>query len=148
MKRTTKWIVLLGMAALLSGCATGGPKYTEMSQSMTAPQAGTERIWFYRTTAMGFAVQPVVNLNGEPVGKAVPQAFFYADRPPGDYTVSTSTEVEKNLTFRLEQGQPRYVRLNIGLGIMVGRVYGVLVDEETARKEMESTSYLQKAAAN
>jgi hypothetical protein len=44
---------------------------------------------------LGAAVQRAVKLNGEVVGKAVPQGFFYVDRPPGDYTVTTATEVEK-----------------------------------------------------
>ena len=147
MKRLGHFVALLSFFALLAACASGGPKYKEMSQGLTTPQPGTERIWFYRTSVMGAAVQPEVKLNGETVGKAVPEGFFYVDRAPGDYTVTTSTEIEKKLTFKLELGQPRYVRLDIGMGFFVGHVYAVLVDEEKAKKELDSTSYIGKTAA-
>jgi hypothetical protein len=135
------------MAVIVAGCATGGQKFKEMSSEMAAPPAGMGRIYFYRTSVFGAAVQPEVKLNGEVVGKAVPQGFFYADRPPGDYTVTTATEVEKKLTFTLDAGQVRYVRLAISMGVFVGHVYGELVDEPVAVKEMESTSYTGSVAA-
>jgi hypothetical protein len=135
------------MAVIVAGCATGGQKFKEMSSEMAAPPAGMGRIYFYRTSVIGAAVQPEVKLNGEVVGKAVPQGFFYADRPPGDYTVTTATEVEKKLTFTLDAGQVRYVRLAISMGVFVGHVYGELVDEPVAVKEMESTSYTGSVAA-
>jgi hypothetical protein len=148
MKRIAQWVASLSIIALVAGCAaTGGPKYKEMSQGIATPQPGTERIWFYRTTFLGFAVQPDVKLNGEVVGSAVPGGFFYVDRSPSDFTVTTATEVEKKLTFALEQGQPRYVRLDMSMGFFLGHVYAVLVDEEKAKKEMESTTYTVKAAA-
>jgi hypothetical protein len=145
--RLLRWAGLLAMVVIVAGCATGGPKFKEMSSEMAAPPAGLGRIYFYRTSVFGAAVQPEVKLNGEAVGKAVPQGFFYADRPPGDYTVTTATEVEKTLTFTLDAGQVRYVRLAISLGVFVGRVYGELVDETVAVKEMESTSYTGSVAA-
>ena len=145
MIRLLRFAGLLGVAAIVAGCATGGPKFTEMSSGMGAPAAGMGRIYFYRTSVFGAAVQPAVKLNGEAVGEAVPQGFFYADRPPGDYTVTTTTEVEKALTFTLDAGQVRYVRLAISMGVFVGRVYGELVDEPVAVKEMESTRYTGSA---
>jgi Protein of unknown function (DUF2846) len=78
------------------------------------------RIYFYRTALIGAAVQPDVKLNGEVVGKAVPNGFFYADRPAGNYQVATETEVERKLTFTLERGQVRYARLNISMGSSSG----------------------------
>jgi hypothetical protein len=99
------------------------------------------RISFYRTALIGTAVQPDVKLNGEVVGKAVPNGFFYADRPAGNYQVATETEVERKLTFTLEPGQVRYVRLNISMGFFVGHVYGELVDEPKGREEIADMRY-------
>ena len=147
MIRLLRWAGFLGMAVIVAGCATGGQKFKEMSSEMAAPPAGMGRIYFYRTSVFGAAVQPEVKLNGEVVGKAVPQGFFYSDRPPGDYTVTTATEVEKKLTFTLDAGQVRYVRLAISMGVLVGHVYGELVDEPVAVNEMESTSYTGSVAA-
>jgi Protein of unknown function (DUF2846) len=98
-------VVVVIVSLLLSACATSGPKFTEMGASMPAAATDRGRIYFYRTKALGAAVQPDVRLNGEVVGKAVPNGFFYADRPAGNYQVATETEVERKLTFTLEPGR-------------------------------------------
>jgi Protein of unknown function (DUF2846) len=90
-------------------------------------------------------VQPEVRLNGQAVGRAVPNGFFYMDRPAGSYQVATETEVEKKLTFTLEPGQVRYVRLNISMGFFVGHVYGELVDEAKGRSAIAGTRYVGSA---
>lgn len=130
----------LAVAALLvlAGCASG-PGYKDASASFRAVPAGQGRIFFYRASSLGAAIQPEVKLNGEPVGKAVPKGFFFVDGSPGDYQVTTTTEVEKALTFRLDPGQTRYVRLGISMGFMVGHVYPELVDDAVGKKEIEKT---------
>jgi hypothetical protein len=87
-------------------------------------------------------VQPDVRLNGDVVGKAVPRGFFFVDRQPGNCEVTTSTEVERKLTFTLEPDQVRYVRLNISMGMFVGHVYGELVDEAKGASEIASMRYV------
>ena len=106
---------------------------------------GRRRTFAVSTALLGAAVQPEVRLNGEKVGKAVPNGFFYVDRPAGNYQVVTETEVEKKLTFTLDAGQARYVRLNISMGFWVGRVYGELIDEAEAKSEIASTRYIGAA---
>jgi len=130
---------------LLSGCASG-TKFSEMGATMPAAKPDMGRIYFYRTTLLGAAVQPEVRLNGEKVGKAVPNGFFYVDRPAGNYQVVTETEVEKKLTFTLDAGQVRYVRLDISMGFMVGHVYGELIDEDKARSQIVDMRYVGSAA--
>lgn len=48
------------------------------------------------------------------------------------------------LTFRLERGQTRYVRLNISMGLMVGHVYPELVEDAVGKKEIEKTKSIEK----
>lgn len=96
------------------------------------------------TPGIGAAVQPEVKLNGERVGSAVPKGFFYVDRSPGDYEVTTTTELKKSLTFHLDAGQTRYVRLNISFGFMVGHVYPELVEESVGKTELEKTKSTTK----
>jgi hypothetical protein len=134
-------VVAVLASIVLSACATSGPKFSEMNAAMPAATPDTGRIYFYRTAMLGAAVQPAVRLNGEAVGRAVPNGFFYVDRPAGSYQVATETEVEKKLTFTLETGQVRYVRLNISMGFFVGHVYGELVDEAKGKSEMAGTRY-------
>ncbi len=143
MRRSILFPIAIVAAVILSGCATSGPKFTEMATAMSATQKpDTGRIYFYRTTVLGAAVQPDVLLNGEKVGSAVPNGFFYVDRPAGNCEVSTSTEVERKLSFTLEPNQVRYVRLNISMGFFVGHVYGELVDEAKGRSEIADTRYV------
>ncbi len=139
--------VLAGTLVALSllSCASG-PTFHEMSASLAGTESGKGRIYFYRTAVLGAAIQPEVRLNGEAVGKAVPQGFFYVDRPPGNYQVSTTTEVERDLTFTLEEGQTRYVRLSISMGLFVGHVYGELVDESEGKSEIVDTHFIGTSA--
>jgi hypothetical protein len=142
----TRAVALAVVAAslLLSACAAG-TKFSEMRDTTSVVQPDMGRIYFYRRALVGMAVQPEVRLNGEKVGRAVPNGFFYVDRPAGNYQVVTETEVEKKLTFTLEAGQVRYVRLDISMGFWVGHVYGELIDEDKARSQLADMRYVGSA---
>jgi Protein of unknown function (DUF2846) len=144
MNRLVNAFALVLAALFIAGCATSGATFTDMSSGMSGPPSGTGRIYFYRTSIVGFAVQPQIRLNGEVVGKARPKGFFYADRPAGDYEVASTTETEKKLTFTLAEGETKYVRLSIGLGFAVGRVKSELVEANEAKEEMASLHYIGK----
>jgi hypothetical protein len=104
MKKAVSFVSLLLAGLSLFGCATGA-KFTEVQPKMVAESPGMSRIFFYRTSVLGAALQPDVLLNDQKVGKAVAQGFFYVDRSPGNYIVVTSTEVERKLSFTLEGGR-------------------------------------------
>jgi len=99
------------------------------------------RIFFYRSSAFGAALNPVVYLNDEPVGKATAQGFFFVDRPPGNYEAVTSTEVERKVTFTLEKEQTRFIKFHVSMGFFVGHVYGKLVDETVGLSEIKKCKY-------
>ena len=134
-------MVALILIAGITGCASG-PKYAEVSSRINEVPADSGRIYIYRTTALGAAVQPQVKLNGEAIGKAVPKGFFYVDKRPGEYTITTSTEVDRHLSLVLEKGQTRYVRLDVSIGFFVGHVYPKLVENVVGEKEIQETSYI------
>jgi hypothetical protein len=80
---TIRWALLAAVlpVLLIAGCASG-PKYTEVMStipSLTPPQG---RIYFYRPSALGAAVQPDIKLNGQKVGTAKPHGFYFVDRGP------------------------------------------------------------------
>jgi hypothetical protein len=132
-------------ALILGGCATSGQKFSESATlTATGPAPEMARIYFYRTMLLGVAVQPEVKVNGEVVGRAVPNGFFYVDRKPGNYEITTTTEVERKLSLTLDKGQTRYVKLSLSIGFVVGHVYPELIDNDVARKEMESTRLVEK----
>ncbi len=143
MKSFRLYAVVLS-ALLLSACATG-PKFTETQSAIPTLKADQGRVYFYRVSSMiGAAIQPTIQLNGAAVGDSKPGGFFFVDQTAGSKAVSTSTEVEKKLTFTLDAGQTRYVRTSIGFGIVAGRVYPELVDDATGQKEIAETSYIGK----
>ena len=144
MKKVPRLSLLILLSALLGACATTGPKFAEFSPQMSAVSPDLGRIYLYRATILGAAIQPEVKLNGNVIGKAVPNGFFYVDEVPGNYEIVTSTEVDRKLSLTLDAGQTRYVRLNISLGFFVGHVYPELVDLDVGQKEIHDCRYIGK----
>lgn len=122
-------------SALLAGCASG-PRLSEKRASIPPIPEGKGRIYFYRTTTFGTAIQPGIRLNGEKVGVAKPRGVFYVDRPPGPYEIEAKTEVTRKLSLSLDPAQTRYVRFKIGMGVVVGRVIPELVESAIGEAEV------------
>jgi len=141
MKKIVSLFLLTCCAAFMTGCASG-PKYAAAGIPPLAADHG--RIFFYRATAMGAGVQPAVRLNGEKIGNAVPKGFFFADRASGSYQIETTTEVKRSLSLTLDQGQTRFVRLNMGIGFFVGHVWPELVENQVGEKEIQKCKHTAK----
>jgi len=124
----------------LSACASG-VKFTEMNPSAIPADQESGRIFFYRTSVLGAALRPDIRVNETKVGEAIAQGFFYVDRPPGNYEVVTSTEVDRKVTFVLEKGQTRFVKFSVSMGFFVGHVYGELVDPAVGLEEIKDCKY-------
>ena len=105
-RRVIHLITGLLALVLLAGCASG-PKYAEVADSFTTLDPAQGRIYIYRTTALGAAVQPQVMLDGTVVGKAVPKGFFFVDVEPGDHKILTSTEVDRTLSLVVDKRNNR-----------------------------------------
>ncbi|MGE5384508.1 MAG: DUF2846 domain-containing protein [Betaproteobacteria bacterium] len=133
------------IAALLLGACASGPKLADVKSAIPTLKSTEGRVYFYRSSSMlGAAVQPEIRVNGEVVGQSTPGGFFFVDMAPGPKEVSTTTEVEKKLTFVLDAGQTRYVKTYVYFGALVGRVQPQLVDNATGAAELEETSYTGK----
>jgi hypothetical protein len=128
------------VALTLSACASG-VRFTEMNPSTVPKDQDSGRIFFYRTTTFGAALQPDIKVNGTKVGDSIAQGFFYIDRPPGNYEVVTSTEVDRKVTFVLEKAQTRFVKFSVSMGFFVGHVYGELVDSSVGLEEIKDCKY-------
>jgi hypothetical protein len=75
-------------------------------------------------------------------GVAKSGGFFYVDRPGGDYVVNTSTEVERNLSFLLEPGETKYVRLSMSPGFFVAHISPKLVEPSVGLSEIAKCKYI------
>src|SRR3982751_832209 len=140
MKRLS-WLLLF----LVAACATG-PKFETVANNLAATPQDKARIFFYRATSLGAAIQPDIRLNGKVVGKAEPHGVFFVDVDPGNMEVVSGSEVEKKLTFQVAPGDRRYVRMAVGFGVVVWRVIPELVDEAAAKKERARRGYTGAAA--
>lgn len=143
MKSMLKAAILFLALSFLIGCASG-PKYAEIAKTIPELASYQGRIYIYRNSMFGGAIQPDVKLNGEVIGSSAPKGFYFVDRSPGDYKMMTSTEVDRTLSFVLEKDQIRFVRLNCSMGFFVGHVYPELVDEAVGKKEINECSYVDK----
>jgi hypothetical protein len=124
-----------------SACASG-PSYADYQSSIPAMQSAEGRLWFYRPEAfVGGAMQPDVKINAQAVAKSTGGGFFFADRPAGQYTVTTATEAERALTLTLAAGEQKYIRMEPQMGVLVGTIKLVLVEPAVGQKEIGGTKY-------
>ena len=138
----TKAVIAIIVLSVLTGCAATGPLYSDISASIPTLPANKGRIYFYRSdTAFGAAVTSDISLNGKVVGKSERASVFYVDQTPGNCVVSTSTEVEKQLTFTLAANETRYVHTSVSLGVFVGRINAKLVNDAEAKSEIASLHF-------
>ncbi len=140
MKKTLHVFALLTLLILLPGCASG-PSYSEVAGTIPPVPADKGRIYLYRPSMLGAAIQPAVRLDGTEVGSAKSHGFFYVDAAPGSHFVETTTEVSRRLTFMLDKGQTRYVKLSVSMGFAVAHVYPELVDDAVGSKEVAECKY-------
>jgi hypothetical protein len=145
MKIKARYLISVVFLLCAAGCASG-PTYEEYSSTIEPPLPLDGRIYIYRTTAFGAAVRPTVMVNSEEVGKANPKSFFYVDRLAGKYEVSASTKAEHSLSLTLEEGEVKYVRLDVKMGLFVGHVELVLVDKAVGEQELKSMNYTGEQA--
>lgn len=136
-----KVAAILVAAVTLNGCASG-PSMSQMQSSLPALAGDKGRIFIYRTSVLGAAIQPEVRVNGDVVGSAKPKGFMVVDRPAGQYQISSSTEVTRTLSLTLAPGQTRYVRLGVSMGFFAGHVYPELVEATEGARDLESCSFI------
>ena len=144
MKRTKQVFVvlfLIGLLLNLLGCASG-VKYSDYVKDMPEVNEQQSRLFVYRVSSLGAAVQPKVKVDDVTVCKAVPKGFAFSDVKPGDHKVQCSTEVNRSLSLTTNPGQTKYVRLDVSWGFFVGHISPKLVDEDVALKDLQKCKYV------
>lgn len=145
MKIKARFLISIVFLMFLVGCVSG-PTYEEYSSTIDPPLPLDGRIYIYRTNVVGASVQPSVILNGENVGKANLKSFFYVDCLAGKYVISTSPKAEQSLSLTLEEGDVKYVRIDVFLGFFGGHTEPVLVEPSIAEQELKSMNYTGEQA--
>jgi hypothetical protein len=141
MRRWLGGCVLAVLAACLFGCSATGPRFSEVSQNLPSLGENEGRIYFYRNSILGAAVQPEVSVNGQVVGKSQPSSFFFIDRPAGTYRATARTEAEGSINIVLRPRQTAYVQMSISMGFLVGQPAFERVGEAEGRSALPPLAY-------
>ena len=140
--RSGRILAVLGFW-IAAGCAPVGPTYVETSVTAPAPKPGMGRIYFYTPKVrFGSNVQPQINLNGALVGFAVPNGFFYVDRPAGRYEATGVTAADGRIELPLAAGETKYVRAFAPSAFSVNAIHFLLVPPTEGRADMTSLIYV------
>ncbi len=125
-------------AVLPAGAAyASGPKYAVHHASEPAVSPDQGRIYFYRESSFaGMVLEPAIKIDGVKVGESSSGKYFYIDRPPGTYTISTTTEKEETTSVSLAAGQTIYVKTEVSIGFLAGHVSPELVTDDKAVSEI------------
>ncbi len=121
----------------LGAASASGPTYAvhHANEPAAAPDSG--RIYFYRPSSIvGVMIEPAIKIDGVKVGDSSSGEYFYIDRPPGTYTISTSTEKEETVSVPLAVGQTVYVKFKVSMGFFVGHILPELVANDQAASEI------------
>lgn len=145
MKIKARYLISVGFLLCAASCASG-PTYEEFSGTIEPPLPLDGRIYIYCTKAADVDFRLTVMVNGEEVGKAKPNSFFYVDRLAGKYEISISTKAERSLSLTLEEGEVAYVRLDAKIGLFGGHVDLVSVDKAVGEQELTSMTYTGEQA--
>jgi hypothetical protein len=132
---------------LLAGCATSGPLGKEVLATNIAPKKS--RLVVYRTSALGFAVQPDYMINGKPVAPSQPDGFVVCNLEPGKHEVTVGN-FELNVNFgggtdkanvTLRPGATTYLKAEPQMGLTVGVI---TLSEVTESQGQVDTATLHK----
>ena len=101
MRRAIKYIGMLIMAIVVSGCTVGMP-YDKIEADLPKLTAGKSRVFVYRTFIVPELVHPrVVLIDGKPFGDFLTGTASYRDVAPGAHLVKVTT-LDRILCIRSE----------------------------------------------
>jgi hypothetical protein len=132
---------------LLSSCATSGPLGKDVLATSVAPKQS--RLIIYRTSPLGFAVQPDYVIDGKPAAPSQPDGFVVCNLAPGKHTISVGNfELNVNLGggadkagVTLRPGQSTYLKAEPQPGLVVGVI---TLSEVTESQGQSDTATLHK----
>jgi len=127
---------------VLAACASG-PTFKETRASELAVAPGLTRIYFYRVDTMaGVGFQLNISIDGVPIGSMLPGGYFYEDKPPGSYEISTTRLGQKDSTkITVKQGETRYIRFDLVIGFFGGHLIPTPVSTELGKSEIANSKF-------
>ena len=125
---------------LFTACATD-PTYSQFAESIPPIPEDQGRIYFYRASHKPDSIRPQVRVNDVVVGRAVPNGFFYVDRMPGSYDLTTKSDAGRSMSINVRRAGVIYIRVDVKLTPTSWDMLLAAVPEAVARQEMQETHY-------
>jgi hypothetical protein len=146
-------LFMAAIGLILTGCASGGPLGKDVLVAPLAPQQS--RLVIYRTSALGFAVQPDYMIDGKAVAASQPEGFVVCQLSPGKHDVSVGNfELNVNLgggndkaSLVLRPGQTAYLKAEPQMGLTLGVITLSEVTENQGQADAASLHKIEASCA-
>lgn len=135
----------LVVAACLAGCASGPMGSAALTDSV---KSNTARLVVYRTSALGFAVQPNYVVDGRVIGGSQAAGFVACELPPGRHEVAVNNlplstnlfgQGSEKVSLDLRAGSTTYLSAQPQMGIVTpGAITLIQVTEDQGRADVAS----------
>lgn len=137
-----RWGIFV-IAACLAGCASGPMGGVALTDNV---KPSASRLVIYRTSALGFAIQPNYTVDGRVVANSQPGGFVMCDLAPGSHEVAVgnlplSTNLfghgSEKVSIELRPGSTVYLSADPQMGIITpGQITLVQVTENQGRTDV------------
>lgn len=120
---------------LASGCASVQMASDEQDAAAKsfAVKPDKANIYVFRNETFGAAIKMPVALNGKLVGDTAAKTYLLLQVDPGQYTVTSKTENDSNVTVDAAAGRNYFLWQEVKMGLMAARSNLQAVDEATGR---------------
>jgi hypothetical protein len=131
-------------ALTLAGCASGSTGGEVLAGASV--RASAARLVIYRSSAMGFAVQPNYAVDGKVIASSQPAGFVVCELPPGPHEVAVANlplttnlfgHGSEKVTVDLRPGSTTYLSADPQMGIVTpGQITLIQVTENQGRSDV------------
>jgi hypothetical protein len=127
MKRTFI-LSLVGVAALLAGCATVpmAPSSADATAKTFQTTPGKANVYIFRDETFGAAIHLPLAVDGKPIGSTAAKTYFLETVDPGSHTISSG---DSKVTIDTQAGHNYFIWQEVKMGVVVAHAKLHVVDE-------------------
>ena len=140
------------LAMFLAGCASGPTGNLTLTDNV---RPGATRLVIYRSSALGFAIQPNYVVDGRAVGGSQPAGFLISDLAPGPHEIAVANmplttnlfgHGSEKVNIDLRAGSTTYLSAEPQMGILTpGQITLVQVTENQGRADVANLHQINGA---
>ena len=135
--------MMVGIAAILSGCI-GGTPYEEAGALIPKVKANQGRIFAYRNISVfSNMVRRVLYVDGKPVADVLSGKSTFINIKPGKHFITFNKGLNR-LNINVPRGKTIYLRYEIVRDdVAKGNTTVTVIPEKTAKKDIKSTNLIE-----